>query len=149
MFQNYLFYFAKRHAKTSFLTLPAPKKTWHLVNFFWATLEFCFLGFYWRFAFWHSASNSLFKEFFATLKLRIRRTSGFALRATPPFAKIFDFVQNGSSWRVKSALLKFLAAHFLSFAFETLKRFQPLRQSFALAGFASLHPTEFSLLKNS
>ena len=24
MFQNYLFYFAKRHAKTSFLTLPAP-----------------------------------------------------------------------------------------------------------------------------
>ena len=40
------------------------------------------LGFCWSFAFWHSAPNSLFKEFCATLKLRTRRTSGFALRAT-------------------------------------------------------------------
>ena len=69
------------------------------------------------------------------------------LHATPPFAKIFDFVQNGSSWRVKSAILKIPSGSLiLNFAFETLKRFQPLRQSFALAHFVRFHLT--SVLRN-
>ena len=94
--------------------------------------------------------SQLFSGDPASLKLRTRRTSGFALRATPPFAKIFDFVQNGSSWRVKSALLKFLAARSLDFASKFLfQEIFPLHLSLALAGFAhlrSLHPTEFRLL---
>ena len=43
--------------------------------------------------------------------------AGFAhlrsLHPTPPFAKIFDFVQNGSSWRAKSAVLDFASGSLL------------------------------------
>ena len=63
----------------------------------------------------------LFKEFCASLKLRTRRTSGFALRATPPFAKIFDFVQNGSSWRAKSASWILLAVQAEQLHFKSAK----------------------------
>ena len=75
-----LIFFAKRHAKTSFLTLPAPKN-----------LTF----------------SQLFSGDPTSPKLRTRRTSGFILRATPPFAKIFDFVQNGSSPEKQNPLLNF------------------------------------------
>ena len=44
------------------------------------------------------------------------------------------------------AVLKFLAAHSLNFASKFLiQEIFPLHPSFALAGFASLHPTEFRL----
>ena len=59
--------------------------------------------------------------------------SGFALTslAAPPFAKIFDFVQNGSSWRRIFALLNFVslgqAAH-IAYAFIRLcPRYRVLR----------------------
>ena len=48
---------------------------------------------------------------------------------------------------VKSAILKIPSGSLiLNFAFETLKRFQPLRQSFALAHFVRFHLT--SVLRN-
>ena len=86
-------------------------------------------------------------HFFHSVRLSHWRVTGFAFHPTPPFAKIFDFVQNGSSWRVKSAILKIPSGSLiLNFAFETLKRFQSLRQSFALAHFVRFHLT--SVLRN-
>ena len=103
MFQNYLFYFAKRHAKTSFLTLPAPKKL---------DIQSTFFG----------------RPYFA----KASHPSHFGLCPT---------------CYTKSAILKIPSGSLiLNFAFETLKRFQSLRQSFALAHFVRFHLT--SVLRN-
>ena len=51
------------------------------------------------------------RNFFASPVIHLGALrSGFALTflATPPFAKIFDFVQNGSSWRRIFAIINFL-----------------------------------------
>ena len=83
--------------------------------------KFNFLGFYQRLIPWISLQSFLFKKFFRfTRHSPWRTTFGFCphIRATPPFAKIFDFVQNGSSWRVKSALLDFAGASLCGTPFQ-------------------------------
>ena len=76
----------------------------------------------------------------SAVRSRWRTTFGLYphIRATPPFAKIFDFVQNGSSWRAKSALLDFASGSSRATSFQKRLCTFSIPFGFHIGGFRSL-----------